>query len=187
MNRDEREITPVARHQPGAGWRASGEAVEQLRLPVTLGAGDADDLAALEREADRPEGLALQTVDVQHLPGLCRLRCGGGEGRLERTAHDQLDEFGFGRVARRGGALHPAVTQHRDAVRDLEHLGEPVADVHHADAALAACRDRAVQGLDLVRPQGRRRFVEQEHPRVRDERLGDFEQLALGQRECAGG
>ena len=58
-----------------------------------------------------------------------------------------------------------------------------MAHVHHTDATTAAAGDGAVQGVHLVRPEGRGRLIEQQHLRIHDERLRHLEQLAVGQGE----
>ncbi len=70
VGRDQAELAVVAHHPPRPGRRSPGEAVEQLGLPVALGAGDPDHLSALQCEAHRPERLALEPVDDENLTAL---------------------------------------------------------------------------------------------------------------------
>ena len=104
----------------------------------------------------------MKTVDDEH--ALLRGRTqavGGRERRLERPAHDQLDQLGLGRVGVER-ALVLAVAEHGDPIGDLEDLGKPVADVHDADATLPAGGDRAVERFDLVRAERGGRLVEEQ-------------------------
>ena len=110
---------------------------------------------------------------------------GGGwrEGGVEGAADDELDELRLGRGLRVERALVPAVAKDRDPIGDLEHLRQAMTHVHHTDAAIPAGGDGPMQGRHLVRSQRRRGLVEQQHLRVGDERLGDLEELAVGQAE----
>jgi hypothetical protein len=75
------------------------------------------------------------------------------------------------------------VFQHRDAVRDLENLFEPVRDVDNADTGLPQLRDDTKQRARLGFCQRRGRLVEDEQLRVQRERLGNLDHLLLGGRK----
>ena len=143
---------PAARDPAGPRRGPPGERVEQLRLAVALGPGDPDDLTAVQREADRAERLPLQCIDDEHFLGFRRRRHPRREHRLERASDDAFDELRFGR--RRGveGSLVLAVAKHGDPVCDLEHFGQPMADVDHTDAAPLARQDGAVERLTSSGP-----------------------------------
>ena len=79
----------------------------------------------------------------------------------------------------------PPVTEHRDPVGDLEHFGQPMADVDHTDAAVLARHDGPVEGLDLFGAERGGGLVEEQHLGLGHERLGHLEQLALGHGERA--
>ena len=183
MGRDQRQLLAVADDPPGLRRLPARQAVEELGLPVAFGAGDPHDLAALQREADRPERLALQAVDHEHLARFTHLGGGGREGGLERAADDQLDELRLGRGLRVEGALTAPVAQDGDAIGDLEDLGQTMADVHHPDATPPARGHRSVQRVDLVRPEGGGGLVEQQHQRIGDERLRHLEELTVREAE----
>ena len=155
VGRDQGQLLPAADDPAGAGRCPPRERVEELRLAVALGPGDPDDLTAVQREADRAERLSLQGIDDEHFLGFGRRRTTWREHRLERAADDAFDELRFCR--RRGveGSLVLAVAEHRDPVCDLEHFGQPMADVDHTDAAPLARQDGAVERLRPHRGRAR--------------------------------
>ena len=164
----------------------TGERPEELHLPVALRAGDSDDLAARHLEVDRPEPVAPQSRDrEQHLAlrlALVSLR----ERELERTPDHERDEA---LLRHRGGLERPlahAVAENADPVGDAEDLGQAVADVDDPDAGAAPLVNERVQTVDVLRPEGRRRLVEEQHLRLGEQRLDDLEELPLRQRERPG-
>src|SRR5262249_50643605 len=163
----------------------AGEGAQELRLSVALGAREADDLALLDLEVDRPEAVAAEPGHVeQDLRGPAfglALR----EGELERPADHVRDERLLVHAGGVERALLDAVAEDAEAVGDLEDLREPVADVDDPDAGAAALVDERVQLLHLVRAERRRRLVEQQHLRPGEQRLDDLEELALCEREPA--
>lgn len=85
----------------------------------------------------------------------------------------------------RGPPHHPlarntAVAQHHHAVRDLEHLIEPVRNVDHADAVFAQTPERTKQAYHLVGRQTRGRLIENEYFRFGCEGTRDRDQRFLG-------
>ena len=88
-----RQLLSGADDTAGARWDPAGKRVEELGLAVAFGAGDPDDLAAVQREADRAERLTLQGIDHEHFVGLGRRRNRRRERRLERAADDPLDKL----------------------------------------------------------------------------------------------
>ena len=83
-------------------------------------------------------------------------------------------------IARRD---QPAVAQHRHPLADLEHLMQPVRDVNDGDAFCLELLDDGEEPLDLRRRQCRRRLVQHEELAVIAQRLGDLDQLHLGNAE----
>ena len=180
-----RQLLSGADDPAGARRDPAGEGVEELRLAVAFGTGDPDDLAAVQREADRAERLPLQGIDDEHFVGLGRRRNRRRERRLERAADDPLDQLRFRGGRGVVGSLMPPVTKHGDPVGDLEHFRQPMADVDHTDAATLARQHGSVEGLDLLWAEGGGGLVEEQHLGFGHERLGHLEQLALGHRERA--
>ena len=91
------------------------------------------------------------------------------------------------RAGVRGGHRgHPAaVLQNGDPAGQVEDLGEPVRDVQQPDAPLLEPAHQPVEQLDLVVGQRRGRLVHDEQPRVQGERLGDLDDLLLGDAQPA--
>ena len=83
------------------------------------------------------------------------------------------------------GADVGAVAQHRDPVREHEHLLEAVADVDDADAALAQPADDAEQAQDVGLGERRGGLVHDQDARVLGQRLGDLDPLPVADRERA--
>ena len=77
-----------------------------------------------------------------------------------------------------------AVAEHRDDVGERADLLEPVADEDDCDAALAQPAHGREQVLDLVRRERGGRLVHDQQPRAGGERLGDLEQLPVGDAEA---
>ena len=176
------ELVAVARRFPGRPLDPR-QGAEELRLAVPLRTGDTEDLALADDEVDGAEALATEPGDVEeHLPAVS-VRVALGEGERERPPdHERHD--GLLRHARRVvGALADAVAEHRDAVGDTEHLGEPVADVDDPDAGPAPLQDERVELGDLLRPQRRGRLVEEQDLRFGEQGLDDLEELAFRERQ----
>ncbi len=112
----------------------------------------------------------------------------GGRARkltVDRAPDHHADDVvahGIGPIGLAGVA---AVLQHSDAIGDREYLVHPMADEHDGAALLAQAPHHVEQLLHFVLAQPRRRFIEDEDRRVAGHRLGDLDQLALGQRQLA--
>ena len=114
-------------------------------------------------------------------------------GRLRRSLLDAQDdvapdhhpgELRLGGALACDGADLPAAPEHGDAVGDLEHLVQLVAD---EDDRHVLRRQRAEDGeqiLRLLRRQDGGRLVEDEDVRVPVERLQDLDALLLRPRSC---
>ena len=86
------------------------------------------------------------------------------------------------RLVGAGGVDRPdalAAAQHRDAVGDLQHLGQLVGDEDDGRAARLQLREDAHELARLLRGQHRRRLVEHEHPRAAVQRAEDLDALLL--------
>ena len=188
--RPERRVPLVRR---SAARRAAGcaldarERAQELHLAVALGARDPEDLPLPHDEVDRAEALAAQARHREHDLGLLGQRAPLREGDLQRAPDHEGDES---LLRDRRGLERPladAVAEHRDAVGDREHLGQPVAHVHDADALARLLEHERVEVLDRLRAERGRRLVEEQHLRPRQQRLRDLEELPLGERERARG
>ena len=88
----------------------AGEGTQELHLPVALGAGDADDLAAAHGEVDRTEAAAAQLVDLStHLALLDATD--SREGGVERAADHHRHDVGLGHRRGLERALADAVAE----------------------------------------------------------------------------
>src|SRR3984957_16417088 len=88
-----------------------------------------------------------------------------------------------GEVPNRPFGHHPPQVQDRDAVGDLEHVGQVVADHHHRQPAVAESFDQVKHGPGLHHPKGGGGLVEQHQLGVPHHRLGDRHRLPLTSRE----
>ena len=77
------------------------------------------------------------------------------------------------------------VAHHRDALAEREDLVEAVRDEEHRGALGAQRLDDAEEAVDLGRGQRRGRLVHHDHARLGRERLGDLDDLLVGDREPA--
>ena len=105
----------TARDEPLAG-----ESAHEVALPVTLDAGEPNDLPGRDRE--RYVGEAAPHASTTSRTGPCDgvgRRVLLGKGRLERPADDEFDDLVGGEVRHLANADHPAVAQHGELVRDL--------------------------------------------------------------------
>ena len=89
------------------------------------------------------------------------------------------------RLGGRPGVDLLAVLEHRDGVAEVEDLLEPVGDVDDRDAAVGEAADDRVEQLDLVVGERRGRLVHLDDPGVEAHRLGDLDDLLLGDGERA--
>ena len=112
-----------------------------------------------------------------------------GDGRVAGLRRRQLAaDHELGELARR--TCRPArawdrraAAQHRDAVRDAQHLVELVADEHDGDALGAQVAQRAEQLVDLLRHEHGGRLVEDQHPRAAVQHLEDLDALPVADAE----
>ncbi len=173
----------VQRERAAAGAKAD-QAFEQLRAARSDQAAEAKDFAApqLERYA----------LDIARHADVFRLKhdlaaAGASGGKeLGHIAPDHqpghIHRLQIGRFRRRDMA---PVAQHRDAVRDGLHLGEPVRNIQHRDARAAQPPDDGEQGFGFDRGQHGGRLVEDHHLIGNKQRPADLHELAVGERQAA--
>ncbi len=176
------ELLAVAGRRPRGSLRTC-ERPEELHLAVALRARDSDDLAARHLEVDRPEPVAPKARDrEEHLaPRLTLVSLRKRE--LERTPDHERDEALLRHRGRLERPLAHAVAENADPVGDAEDLGQPVADVDDPDAGAAPLVNQRVETVDVLRPEGRRRLVEEQHLRLGEQCLDDLEELSLRERQ----
>ena len=110
----------------------------------------------------------------------------GVHGR-ELAADHPAHEVVRGHLRGRAVVGDRAVAQDGDRVADGEDLVQAVGDEQHGRAALAQRAHDAEQPLDLEPGERRGGLVHDQHARVEAERLGDLDQLLVGDREAAHG
>ncbi len=93
------------------------------------------------------------------------------------------------RIEGRGGPGrdHPAVPQHRDAVRDGRNLGQAMRNVEDSDTPRLEAADHVEERLGLDRRQGGGRLVEDHDAMLDLERAGDLHELTLRDRQPRNG
>jgi hypothetical protein len=104
---------------------------------------------------------------ARHLPHLeHRLGRRGLDRRVELaeiTAEDELDQPTLVELVRRTAGDELSVAQDGDAIAELEHFREAVADEEHGRAGCRDATDRVEQLADLAFGQRDRRLIENEH------------------------
>ncbi len=168
--------------------QGAGEEVGQRLLAVAGYARNGDDLAGGDRQRDLGQQPDPPVVPRDDAIELDARRAHGP--RLAVRQHDgvtdhQLGELGFRRRRRCARGDEATGTQHRDAVRDGEHLVELVADEHDRQAVGDEMAQRGEQARRLLRRQHRRGLVEDQHLGAAVERLQDLDALALADRKPA--
>ncbi len=107
-------------------------------------------------EADVPGHAAGARARAPQAPARRSATDDLGKQVLDAPPDHHLDEFGGVGVGDFARADIGAVAQHRDAVGDLEHLVEPMADVDDADAARLAAAARCRTGASRRSPSAPR-------------------------------
>ena len=144
---------------------------------------DTDDLARLDRERDSTYLLDAALVSHVHVfhaeERLARLPFPLLDPQQHLATHHQLREPLLGRT-RDGKRLDElAAAQHSDAIGDLEHLVQLVADEDDRHALAREVPEDGEQLDGLLRCENCRRLVEDEDVRPPVERLQDFDALLL--------
>ena len=110
-------------------------------------------------------------------------RLGSPRGRI---AQHLLDDARHRQARHRLGRNDDAaVAQHGHLVAEAHDLLEDVGHVHDRDVVVAQDSEDPEKTLRGARLECGRGLIEQEHLWLRDERLRDLDQLALGERERA--
>ena len=162
------------------------ERQQQVALALALQTGEPQDFAAVDRERDVAQAVApTQRAHLQQR--LLDLRAQGTRRKRlpqrapDHQAHDLV-------VAGRGHVDGPdvlAVAEDGGAVAQLAHLVHAVRDEDHRHALLAQPAHDGEDLLHLAPVERGGRLVEDQHPRLAAQRLGDLDQLPVGQREVA--
>ena len=179
-----------------AAMASAGLLRRQSRAPSLIGSGSlvdpeqgADDAAAAAaKQTGQPHDLAGahgKGGDPVR-PGLQQGFAGrerNHDGGLRRASGHGGDEIVDGKGAAPAHGGHPAVAQDGAAVGDGDDLVEPMRDVDDRGALRLHAREHREQPLDLAFFQRRRRLVQDEDAALPAQRLGDRDQLPLGEAE----
>ena len=173
--------------QRGRARRAqqSRERAQELALAVALDAREPDDLAGPDIEVDIVEARAREPAHAQQRLAAGRELGLGREGLIDGAPDDQAQDLRLGDARRGDRAARLAVAQDRDAVGDALHLRQPVRDVDDGgagggDRAHLVEQQRALDGRERLG-----RLVQHEHLRLERQRLGDLDELAVGDAQLA--
>ena len=177
----------------GAEHRAAhaGKRLEELALAVAGDAGDADDLARMDREGRVRDAQHAAGVDHGEILDLEHRRAGRALALLDLQQHAPADHR-LGELRRRGlggheGGDHLAPAHHRDPVGDRHDLAQLVGDQDDRLALRLQRPQQLEQGIGLGRGQHRGRLVEDEDVGAAIEGLQDLDALLQADRQVADG
>ena len=170
---------------PPLGAQDAEEREEELELPLALEPSDSEHLARVHVEVDVAQAMPEpKPADAERDRVADALPLLGVEP-LDPPAQHHRDDLVLGRIGRRPRADHRAVAKDRDLVGDLLHLAEAVRDVDDDHPRLGEAPSQSEEPLHLARRERRCRLVENEHAGLGRHRLGDLDELALGDRKPA--
>ena len=164
------------------------ERLDQFELAVAFDAGDAEDLALMDREGDvvddDPVGLVVAGREADDLEfddvGDGRLL---GVGGGELTADHQFAEPPLVDVGREHGGDRVTVSDDGDLVGDGQHLVELVADEQDGDALGDEMLEVAEQLVDLLGDEHGSGLVEDQDAGAAVQHLEDLDALAFADAE----
>ena len=179
------EGPPVEAHLPGHVALQPADGLGDLAASGADQSGETEDLAGLhlERDVAEPSALGQAVYRQDHVRGAVFLALFVRILAVEDAADHRIDEFRrrrLGDVARHDVL---AVAENRDSVAVVENLRQPVGDVDDRDAAGGEPANDAEERLRLALGQSGGGFVEDQHPAVERQRLGDLDQLLVGDRQ----
>jgi hypothetical protein len=182
-------LAPGDRHRAALDLLQAGKRVDELRLAVAVDARDPDDLAGPNVEGDASHLLdpaVVANVEVSHLeedvagvPGLLL------DAQENLASDHRARERLLGRACPRHSLDRLAAAQHRDAIRDLQHLVQLVADEDDRLPVRLQTPDDLEQLAGLLGGQHRGWLVEDEQVGFPVERLEDLHALLLADGDVA--
>jgi hypothetical protein len=106
---------------------------------------------------------------------------------VEAASNHHRDQGLFGQIGPAHDSSNAAtVTQYRRPVGEIEHLGQPVGNVHQSMPCVAKLSQDSKKLLQLVHAQTGGRLVEDDHFGVDCERAREFDDLLLRHAEPTG-
>ncbi len=184
------DFDPIDQDLAGGTGPQTGERFDQLRLPVSFDAGDAEYLSRIHSEVDAVDhanAARSHDAEIPHLESLIGRRADWATARLralsrgERNFAADHESGDFrGRRFRRLDARHRlARAHHGDRVRNLDDFIEPVGDEHNRVALVAQAAEHSPQLTHLGRRQDCRRLVENENSGATEQHLQNLDSLRL--------
>ncbi len=155
-----------------------GQGAHQFGLTIALDTGDADDLAVRHGKADIIELSAAERLH-RKVDVVGASRSLGWECRAKCPADDQAQQLFVANFIDSPDAANLAVAQHGDPLGDLAYLCQAVCDVDDGRPGFDQLPDMAEEHVGRFLAERSGRFVEDEHPGLDGERLGDLEQVLL--------
>jgi len=182
--------THLASRHPHHTAHRRGDAKQRLqhfRAPGADESRHADNFAGMHAEAQRVPRMCrrAQTIHFQEYRTR-RQRLMGVELGQVPSDHEADHRRVMDLRARQFTGILP-IPEHQHAVRQFLHLAQPVRDVHHGNAPRAKIADDPKEVDGLAAGQAGRGLVEDQHPGVHGQRLGDLHQLLLPETESSHG
>ena len=157
------------------------QTLHQLGALGTDQTRNAEDLALADIEVDMAEALGVDRGKILDLKDDLTGRVAARRVEVRQLTADHLgDDHIGGQFLGLPGADILAIAHDRDFVADAKNFVHLVADVDDGDALGAQLVHDGEQRLDLGRRQRGGRLVEDQHLAVCGDRLGDLNQLHLG-------
>ena len=173
----------VDRDRAAAAAQDSEQRQQQLALALPVEAAKADDLAAIHRKRYVMQPVVpAQLVDLQHARPRSRHRL-RREDVFVLAADHQLDHLIVGLAALGEGLDVAAVPENRAIVGQFGNLVHAVGDVEDRQPLLPQHLQCLIDLGNVGGRQRRGRLVEDQHPRLAAERLGDLHHLAPRERQ----
>ncbi len=181
---------PVHRDRAGGDPAEPEDGSRELRAARADEAVEGDDLPPVHPEIDRP--VTLVRRDACEFQG-CSLvvqsvaMTGRPLSERDAPAHHGCDHVGLRELvavaaAENGGS----VAQDSDGVAQREDLFQLVADEHDRRAAIPQAAEDAEEAVRLRHRERRRRFVEEEDPRLQRQGPSDLDELPLRDAQLGG-
>ena len=169
---------PVEPNRPGVERISAKDAACHLGPTASHQTEHPQDLAPPQRERDVRKGSFLG--QVPHLQSsLHSGRSSDGEDLPQGPPNHHLDQLVLIGLLRFDGADQLAVLEHRDPIRDLEHLIQAVRDVQDQRPILLELAHQREQAVQLLLGEDGRRLVQDQDSPPLGHSLGDLDHLLV--------